>query len=184
MVNSVKCKVLETKRLILRPFTLDDAESIYKNWATDEAAVIQMPWSIHKSISETQEILQNWIESYNNDYFYKWAIFSKVDNELIGDISVVKMSLNSENCEIGYIIGSKWWSKGYMTEALKVVISFLIKEVGLHLVYALHDVNNPASGKVMVKAGMKYECTMREKHKRKDGTYADLNYYSIKKEEL
>ena len=52
------------------------------------------------------------------------------------------------------------------------------------MVYALHDILNPASGKVMEKAGMKYECTLREKYKRKDGTFADLKYYSIKKEEL
>ena len=71
-----------------------------------------------------------------------------------------------------------------MTEALKIVIEFLINEVGFHLVYALHDVENPASGKVMKKAGMKYECLMREKHKRKDGTFADLKYYSVTKEDI
>ena len=183
MLNVVKCKTLETERLILRQFTIDDAQNMYENWASDELAVKEMPWNIHKSISETEQILENWIESYNNDNFYKWAIFSKVDNELIGDISVVKMSLNSENCEVGYIIGSEWWNKGYMTEALKMVIDFLINEVGFHLIYALHDVKNPASGRVMEKAGMKYEATMREKHKRKDGTFADLNYYSITKED-
>lgn len=184
MLKVLKCKILETDRLILRQFTIEDAKKMYENWATDELAVIQMPWNIHQSVDETQKILNEWVQLYNKDFFYKWAIFSKIDNELIGDISVVKNSLNCENCEVGYIIGSKWWNKGYMTEALKSVLDFLINEVGFHLVYALHDVNNPASGKVMEKVGMKYECTMREKYKRKDGSYADLNYFSIKKEEL
>ena len=71
-----------------------------------------------------------------------------------------------------------------MTEALKCAMDFLINEVGFHMVYAFHDVKNPASGRVMEKAGMKYEATLRQKHKRKDGTFADLNYYSILKEEL
>lgn len=183
-MKAVKCKAIETERLVLRLFTESDANSMYENWATDEDAVKEMPWKVHKSVFETKEILKSWVESYNNDYFYKWVIFSKEDNDIIGDISVVNFSLNSENCEIGYIIGSKWWNKGYMTEALKYVLDFLINEVEFHLVYALHDVKNPASGRVMEKAGMKYECTMREKHKRKDGTFADLKYYSINKEEI
>ena len=84
--------------------------------------------------------------------------------------------------EIGYCIGQAYWGHGYVAEALKEVISYLFKE-GYDLVRARHDKNNPHSGRVMQKAGMKYEGTLRKYAKNNQGVVDDV-VYSILPEEL
>ena len=68
-----------------------------------------------------------------------------------------------------------------MTETVKAIISFLFTEVGLNRIEARHDVDNPASGRVMEKAGMKFEGILRQNCLRKDGSFGDLKVFSILK---
>ena len=90
-----------------------------------------------------------------------------------------------KTCEIGYAYGSKYWNNGYATEALKVVINYLCKKVEFETVYALYLKSNEASGRIMVKAGMKYEGTARKRMIDKiSGERLDLISYSILREEL
>lgn len=74
-------------------------------------------------------------------------------------IDVIKLDLQYKNAEVGYCYGSKFWGKGYATEALKAVINFLHNQ-DIVVVYAQHFVSNPTSGKVMQKAGMEYEARL------------------------
>ena len=86
--------------------------------------------------------------------------------------------------EIGYNIGSLWWDKGYTTEALKKVIEFLFNEVDVDTICARHLVKNPASGKVMQKAGLKLEGILRQREIcNYTNTLMDVAYYSILKDE-
>lgn len=71
-----------------------------------------------------------------------------------------------------------------MTEALSAVLHYLFMEVGYHRIYAKHDVENVASGKVMKKCNMIYEGRLREQYLRYDGTYSDALIYSILKQEF
>ncbi len=80
--------------------------------------------------------------------------------------------------QIGYCIGRKWWHKGIMAEALLKVIEFLFDEVGANRIEAVHDPNNPNSGRVMLKCGMKYEGTLRSAAVNNQGI-TDVAYYSI-----
>ena len=73
---------------------------------------------------------------------------------MIGDISVVSQDSQKEMCEVGYILGKNFWGQGIMTEALKAVLHFLLLEVGFKEVQAKYVSLNPASGRVMAKAGM------------------------------
>ena len=66
-----------------------------------------------------------------------------------------------------------------MTEALTAVIRYLFDEVKMHRILAKHDVDNPASGKVMQKCGMKREGIFRQYYLHEDGTYSDSVLYSI-----
>ena len=83
----------------------------------------------------------------------------------------------------GYCIGEKWWNQGITSEALKEVIRFFFEEVKANRICACHDINNPNSGKVMIKCNMKYEGTLRQAVRRGTGELSDLSYYSILKEE-
>ncbi|MBQ7283706.1 MAG: GNAT family N-acetyltransferase, partial [Oscillospiraceae bacterium] len=86
------------------------------------------------------------------------------------------------NVEIGYCIGRKWWGKGLVAEAFSDLIRFFFEEVGAEKVCARHDVDNPASGRVMQKCGLKFEGVIRRELLVKEKP-RDLAHYSILKDE-
>lgn len=154
---------LETERLILRSFVIGDVEAAFHNWMSDEKVTEFLRWPTHEDIAVSERVIKEWIEEYEKDKsFYQWAIVPKDLNEPIGTISVVDMNERVDMVHIGYCIGSKWWGNGYMTEAFSGIIPFLFEEVKVQRIEAQHDPNNPASGKVMEKCGLKYEGTLRK----------------------
>ena len=149
-------KYLETERLILRKFNVNDAQKMFDNWATNSNVTKFLTWQPHANVEITKAVLNDWISKYNEDNFYQWAIVIKDKNEPIGSLSVVRINEDVNETEIGYCIGEQWWRQGFTTEAFKRVIDFLFNEVGVKRICAKHDVNNPNSGKVMVKCGLKH----------------------------
>lgn len=154
---------LETQRLVLRQFTINDVAAAFHNWMGDDKVTEFLRWSTHKDIAISQSIIKEWIETYKTDKsFYQWAIVLKERNEPIGTISVVDKNERVGMVHIGYCIGSKWWNNGYMSEAFAGIIPFLFEEVKVQRIEAQHDPNNPNSGKVMRKCGLTYEGTLRK----------------------
>ncbi len=179
-------KTLETERLILRRFESDDIEELFYNgYITDEVMAENLSWSPCKTIDEQAKIINSWIEQYEKKDFYKWLIETKDTHELIGGIDVCNLYKRKNYGEIGYCIWSKYWNKGYATEALRRVIEYLLIDCDFHLVEAHHAGYNPASGRVMEKAGMKKDGELRERRlDKKTGVYTPQIYYSILKNEL
>lgn len=180
-MKNLGSKTLETKRLILRKLTEKDAPAIYNNWASDEKVTKTLTWETHKNIGVTEKILKEWLTQYQQETTYRWGIQLKETNELIGMIDVVKNIINDERCEIGYCLMHKYWNQGIMTEALESVINFLLNDVNYYMIELCHASNNPASGKVMEKCGLKKDGQLPNRVKNIDGTRADLIYYSITK---
>ena len=139
-------------------------------------------WKAASNINEAKEVLDNWLESYESSDFYQWAIALKYNNEPIGTISVVDMKENLNIVHIGYCIGSPWWHKGYTSEAFKALIPFFFEEVGVNRIESWHDPNNPNSGLVMKKCGLKYEGTLRQADWSNQGI-VDASVYGLLKEE-
>lgn len=165
---------LHTERLILRPFTENDAAAMFRNWTSDERVARHCRWHAHKDISETEQYLQMCLKAE-----YSWAITLKEKDEPIGCIDVV--GENSAGVpEIGYVLAHEHWRKGYMTETVKAVIDELFR-CGFEKIGACHDVNNPASGRVMQKAGMIY--VRNEKAQKKFGSdeQCEVRCYEIEK---
>ena len=106
----------------------------------------------------------------------------KNTHEVIGNISVVKLREDIAAADMGYCMGKAWWGMGFMPEALCAVIGYLFSEVGLNRIAACHDVNNPKSGRVMEKAGMKVEGIWRGAGKNNLGV-CDEVWHSILREE-
>ncbi len=176
---------LETDRLFFRKFVIDDAEAMYNNWASDPEVSKYLPWDYHTSIDVSKEVLGMWIPLYNVDHTYRWAVGLKSTGELIGSIDVVNNHISNQICEVGYCYGRDSWGKGYGTEALRKVVEFLLLECDYRLVELKYISDNPASGKVMAKAGLKYDGKLRDRAINKsNGNVNDLCYYSITKEEL
>ena len=153
---------IETPRLILRRFTMNDAEPAFRNWESDERVTEFLRWKTYTAVEDTRTVLKEWINNYSDPAFYQWAIVPKDLDEPIGTISVVGMDEKTEKVHIGYCIGSKWWHQGYTSEAFAAIIPFFFNEVGVNRIESQHDPNNPNSGKVMLKCGLKYEGILRK----------------------
>ena len=91
-------KEIETKRLILRPFELDDAESMFNNWASDEEVTKYLTWNTHKSIEETKSVLAFWVNNTHN--FLIHLIIFRYQNVLSFKIQLIQFSYR---CFISFI---------------------------------------------------------------------------------
>ena len=181
MLNHKGTQIIETERLILRRAVIDDAEVMFRNWANDPEVTKYLTWPPHENIDVTKALLASWVESYKKDDYYQWMIVLKETGGPIGSLMVTTMG-RAKSAHVGYCIGKAWWHQGYMSEALKAVIDFLFDEVGYHRVESLHDPNNPHSGNVMMKCGMKYEGTLRQADWNNQGI-CDACYYGLLKHE-
>ncbi len=171
-------KEIQTDRLILRKFKHSDINPAYSNWCNDDRVTKYLTWPTHADISVTENIINDWIKSYEKDDFYLWAIVLKEIDEPIGTISIVNINEKINFVDIGYSIGYKWWNKGIVSQAFSAIIPFIFEEMGVNRISANHDVNNPASGKVMIKCGLKYEGVLRQSAYNNQGI-VDTAYYSI-----
>ena len=154
-------KTIETDRLILRKFIPEDVGPAFQNWCSDDQVTKFLTWPTHKDVSVTEKVINDWISRYEDNTFYQWAIVYKEIGEPIGSISVVEIDEKAKKVHVGYCIGRKWWHQGITSEAFAAIIPFLFDEVKANRVEARHDSNNPNSGKVMKKCGLKYEGTLR-----------------------
>lgn len=172
-------QTLETERLILRRFVLEDADAMYRNWASDSSVTKYLTWPAHASADVSRIALEDWVSSYQNDNYYQWAITLKENgNEPIGSIGAVGMNDDISMVHIGYCIGRSWWHQGIMSEALKALIDFFFERVGVNRIESRHDPRNPHSGMVMRKCGMKYEGTMRSADRNNQGI-CDSCWYAV-----
>lgn len=175
---------IETERLLLRKFKQSDAEYMFKNWAKDSEVFRFFRRNPHCDLSQTEQIVMEWVNAYTKDNSYNWAIELKEIGEIIGQISLVDLNEKYFSCEVGFSLGKPFWQKGISTEALKAVISYLFKEIAMNRIEGRHNTLNFASGRVMQKSGMKFEGIMREMDINKNGEFCDLAVYSILKSDL
>jgi ribosomal-protein-alanine N-acetyltransferase len=182
-VEHAGTKTLATKRLLLRRFNSGDAQAMYDNWASDPEVTKYLMWPAHQSVGVTKNVLRDWISQYGDANFYQWAITVKENgDEPVGSISVVQRDDRVKMVHIGYCIGKKWWRQGIMSEALTVVMAFFFDVVGVNRIESRHDPNNPNSGKVMLKCGMRYEGTKREADWNNQGICDSAMYAILKKD--
>lgn len=154
---------LETERLILRKFTANDLEALYKIYSDEEVNKF-LPWFPLKTIDDTRLFYEKQFESkYSKDSAYNYAICLKKDNCPIGYVNVG----TNDSYDFGYGLCKEFWHKGIVTEASKAVVERLKKD-GIPYITATHDVNNPRSGGVMKQLGMKYQYSYEEQWQPKD----------------
>ena len=178
-MNHQGTKILESDRLLLRRFRMDDAQAMYENWASDPEVTKYMTWPHHTSVEVSKSILDDWINHYDESDYYSWAIVLKESGDMpIGSIGVVKRDDSIKMVHIGYCIGKKWWNQGITSGALQRLVSYFFNEVRVNRIEAKYDTRNPNSGKVMLKCGFKYEGTQREADWNNQGI-CDASYYAI-----
>lgn len=174
---------LESENIFLRPFVPQDAPAMFKNWASDHRTTHFLLWDAYETQSQAVRIINQWVAAYAEANVYHWAIVLKEGDDPIGSISVVNSNDRLESCEVGFCLGSPWWGQGYCTEALSLVLDFLLGQVGYQRVECRHEISNIASEKVQLKCGMLREGVLRSAHKNRDGSFSDVILNAITKDE-
>ncbi len=161
----MKTPILETERLILRPLTVEDAQTVFENWTSDPDVAKFMRWERHETVSVTQEWLKAEEASVESDLVYNWGFVLKETGALIGSGGLVFLE-SKGMYDLGYNIMKKYWNQGIATEAARKIIDFGKTELKESKFYCCHAKENPASGRVMRKVGFQYQC---------DGEYYSWN---------
>lgn len=178
-------RTIETDSLLLRGFERSDAKEFYLNCMSDQAVAKYVKGSHHKDMSETKRLIRILMKgrAKSNNIYAVFAIVEKRSGRLIGAIEAVYYDESIKRVAVGYKLGSKWWGKGYATEALRAMIAYLFEDSAVNRIEAIHDVENAASGRVMQKAGMVYEGAHRQSVKNNRGI-VDVKTYSILRDEF
>lgn len=149
---------LETERLILRKFTEDDLDALFLILKDEEVNKF-LPWYPMKNLEETKRFYEErYVAKYAEPQAYAYAICLKNDNYPIG---YIKVDI-SDSYDLGYGLRKEFWHRGIVSEAAKAVAE-QVKKDGIPYITATHDVNNPHSGGVMRKIGMKYQYSYEER---------------------
>ncbi|HEX2094744.1 MAG TPA: GNAT family N-acetyltransferase [Longimicrobiaceae bacterium] len=173
---------LLTARLLLRPFTPEDAPAVAR--LLNEPEIAANTLTIPYPYEERNAV--DWIGTHRPGWergeLASFAIVLRESGELTGAIGLA-VNAHHRNAELGYWVGKPFWGKGICSEATRAVVEFGLRELGLNRVHAHHFTRNPASGRVMQKIGMRYEGRLRQ-HIRKGDVFEDLDAYGILREDL
>ncbi len=174
---------LETERLVLRRLVLGDAEAVFRNWASDGEVTRYLTWQPHENVEASAAFIRRTEEECRDPAAYSWGIELKELGQVIGSIAVVHTEEEIGALELGWALGRAWWGRGIMPEAAGRVLRFLFEEVGASRVWARHDVENPKSGRVMQKIGMRREGILRASGRNNRGV-VDMAVYAVLREDF
>ena len=147
-----------TGRLILRRPNIEDAPAIFDGYGQDPEVVRHVMWRPHGSIGDTSDFLVTVLQRLHSRKEQSWAITLKGDDRLIGMVAVRP---NGFKHDIGYVLARPHWGRGIMTEAARAVVDLSLSDPQVRRVWAVCDVDNKASARVMEKVGMTFEGVLR-----------------------
>jgi ribosomal-protein-alanine N-acetyltransferase len=169
--------VLRTERLVLRPFTFDDALAVQVLAGAPEVA----DTTLHIPHPYPSGAAEQWIATHAGAWESgtgaTYAVSDAATDTLTGAVTLVIAPAHAR-AELGYWIGVPFWNRGYCTEATRALVDLGFGSLGLHRIQARHLTRNPASGRVMLKLGMRMEGINRDAM-RKNGRFEDLAVYAI-----
>ena len=175
--GSMQIPIIETGRLILRPFRIEDAPDVQRlagDWSIADTT-LNVPHPYEDGMAE------EWIATHEPKFASRelatFAITLRKDEQLIGALSL-KICQELDMAELGYWIAKPFWNRGFCTEAAIAAIRYGFDGLGLNRVHANHLARNPASGRVMEKAGLIREGVARQ-HTKKWGKHEDLVLYGL-----
>jgi ribosomal-protein-alanine N-acetyltransferase len=151
-------ETFETGRLQLRKPVLSDAEEIFRQYAQDAEVTKYLTWVPYGKIDETREFIGTCLARWKEGHSFHWTIVRKDDGQLLG---MINARVDGHKWELGYVLAREYWGRGYMTEAVRTLIDRAFKEASVYRVWAVCDIDNVASARVMEKAGMQREGLLR-----------------------
>ena len=175
----IDMKVIETKRLVLRPWNEGDAGDFYE-YAADPEVGPSAGWAVHYNRDISGRILQRYIEDDDT-----WAVALKDCGKAIGCIGFHRDTIRPYDGVkmLGFVLNRAFWGKGYMPEAAQAAMGFGFDEMGLAVVSAYHYDFNTRSKRVLEKIGFAFEGIMRSAAALHDGTVVSRCCYSMTKDD-
>lgn len=168
---------LKTHRLFLRKQELKDAASLQQLRSHDEVMKF-MDSDKHHDIKTSEAFITRNLESYQQKSGFFWAIIESETDSYCGDIILRKIDSTNARAEIGYTLMPEFWGRGYMKEAMRAVISFGFKDLGLHSIEANINPANETSRALLLKMGFVKEAYFRENYYY-NGKFLDSEIYSL-----
>ena len=167
--------VLRGERVTLRALKMRDDRDMFE-YGTDTEVTKHVLWETYDDIRDARAYIRFVRRQYAAGDAYIFGI--EYERKLIGTIGFMWVNEEFRSAEIGYSMNRAYWNRGLMTEALRVLLRYAFGTLRLNRVEAQHETGNPASGRVMQKAGMRYEGTLRQRVRNK-GHFSDVHLYAI-----
>ena len=153
---------IKTKKLILRPLSILDAEEVFLGWSGDPEATRFLEWDRHRNVMSAIKWLSALENAVLSDRNYTWGIVQEGTGELVGTCGIVYKP-EEAMFELGYVLDKRHWGQGIASEAVEELTRFAKEKLGLTALYAKCAKENPASRRVLEKAGFVYQ---------REGTYS------------
>jgi len=165
-------------KITIRKTKLSDAETIHK-LINDKDVIEELSGYLYPCpLSKIKKDITKGLEDWEKKKAYAFTILA--DNKVVGQVMLENPSKDKGRYEVGYFIGKQFWNKGIAAKAVKEIVKFSFKKLNLYKIWGDNDSDNPASGKVMKKAGFKLEGRLK-KHCKKDGKFIDVIIWGITK---
>jgi RimJ/RimL family protein N-acetyltransferase len=169
-----------TSRLLAKPAAVADAQVVFEDYACDPAVAKYMTWTPHRCVDETKEFLNRCERVWGEGSAFPWSLWHKQDGAFVG---LIEIRVGTSAVDVGYALGQAWWHQGLMTEALTAVIHWAFAQATIYRVWAICDVENLASARLLERVGMEREGVLRRwlVHPNVGGAPRDCLCYSIVK---
>ncbi len=172
---------IETDRLMIRLATPDDAGAIY-SYRSDVIGNRYQGW-FPGSIEEVRDYISNMPKSFDvADTCFQFAITTRNENRLIGDMGIVFSNHNNMQAEIGCTLHKDYQGKGYATEACSAMVEHLLLALNKHRIVASVDPRNSASIRLIERLGFRKEAHFKESYYLRGEWVDDIIYAMLSKE--
>jgi [ribosomal protein S5]-alanine N-acetyltransferase len=149
---------LFTTRLVLRKPELDDAAAIFEAYARDVEVTRFLTWRPEQTPEGPRKFVESALAAWKEGNRFTWTILMKGTSQLMG---MIDARITECHANLGYVLARRYWSKGYMTEAVGAVSEWALAQPEIFRVWAVCDIRNAASARVLEKAGMQREGILR-----------------------
>ena len=147
-------ETIETARLVLRRPRLEDAEAIFANYAQDPDVTRYVTWAPHPDVAVTRQFVASRQQAWDTGETFEWVITRRPDDVAIG---MFALRVQDFKANLGYVLAKPHWGQGLMTEVARAIVDWAMAQPEIYRVWAVCDVDNPASARVMEKCGMSFE---------------------------
>lgn len=147
---------LITARLSLRPIAITDTAEIFQKWSQHPDVAKYMSWPMSKTVADTQQFVDYAVGAWVTGVEFTWVIAWREAPGLIGSCG---LRVRENDADFGYLLLPEFWGQGLITEAMGPIIDWCCAQAQIQKIWATHHVDNPASGRVMAKLGLRYEKT-------------------------